>query len=48
MRIRDKKRNMLEANKRVLGMIKEEESVETKKEKWFENIASNNCYYYVL
>jgi len=33
MRIRDKKRNMLEANKRVLGLIKEEEAVEAKKEK---------------
>jgi len=33
MRIRDKKTNMIKANKRVLGLIKEEEAVETKKEK---------------
>ena len=31
MRIRDKKRNMKEANKMVLGLIKEEEAVESKK-----------------
>ena len=33
MRIRDKKTNMIKANKRVLGLIKEEEAVEAKKEK---------------
>ena len=33
MRIRDKRKNMIEANKMVLGLIKEEEAVEANKEK---------------
>tara|TARA_R110000772_G_scaffold25456_5_gene66373 strand:- start:939 stop:1364 length:426 start_codon:yes stop_codon:yes gene_type:complete len=33
MRTRDKRKNMIEANKMVLGLIKEEEAVEAKKEK---------------